>query len=349
VNAAVAVLSEAPGVHSRAAAWLAPCVALAACTRAPAPPDAPGSAWSLGPTMPRRALDAGVTALGVRLIVAGGYDTGASEGLDVTTRVDSFDTTTQRWSSLPDAPVRWTEPNLASLGATLFLLGGLGGSPAAAHGEAFALDPITQRWTGIASMDAADARGASAVLTAPGRIYLLGGASASGALATCLEYDLAADLWTHLPDLPAPRAHPAAMRLVDGTLIVAGGLESLDASAPRSEVWALAPPGSVPRVWQPRTKIPPDSDLRGGCAYGVVLGELLCAGGEGGQTARRVVASYAPYLDQWTAREAMPVDRAGTPGVAVGGRFYVPGGAASLATEPTDTLYVYEPLDTAPR
>jgi len=90
------------------------------------------------------------------------------------------------------------------------------------------------------------------------------------------------------------------------------------------------------------------SDVRGGCAYGVVLGELVCAGGESGVAARNVVQSYNPYLDQWTTREAMPVDRAGTQGVAVGGRLFVPGGAQRLAFEPTDTLYIYTPLDTAP-
>jgi hypothetical protein len=61
------------------------------------------------------------------------------------------------------------------------------------------------------------------------------------------------------------------------------------------------------------------------------------------------VASYDPYLDVWTAGEAMPVERTGTQGAAAGGRLFVPGGAASAALEPTDTLYIYAPLDVAPR
>jgi Kelch motif len=319
--------------------------ALGACDSSTGLPDAPSSAWSVT-TMPRKALAPGVAALGQQVVVLGGFDTGMADGLDITARADVFDVAEGTWSQLPDAPVRWTHLNVAVVGATLYLVGGLEGTPPVARGDGFALDPVTHAWGTLAAMPAGDERGAAGVVTAPGRIYLLGGASTTASLRSCLEYDTVADTWRALPDLPAPRSQLAAMRMVDGTLIVAGGLESLDASGPRGEVWALPPPGVADRAWTPRTPVP--SDVRGGCAYGVVLGELVCAGGESGLDARNVVQSYDPYLDQWTAREAMPADRAGTPGVAVGGRLFVPGGAPSLALEPTDTLYVYTPLDPAP-
>jgi hypothetical protein len=94
---------------------------------------------------------------------------------------------------------------------------------------------------------------------------------------------------------------------------------------------------------------PADPNARGGCAYGVVLGQLVCAGGEAGQAARKVVESYDPYNDVWRAGEPMPVERGGAQGAAIGGRLFVPGGAAAFTLEPTDTLYVYSPLDTVPR
>ena len=296
--------------------------------------------------MPRKALEPGVAALGQQVVVLGGFDTGLQDGLDITARTDAFDVAERTWSQLPDAPVRWTHINLATVGPTLYLVGGLEGTQFLARGDSFALDPVTHAWVTRETMPPGDERGAAGVVTAPGRIYLLGGASTTSALASCLEYDTVADTWRALPDLPAPRSHPAAMRMIDGTLIVAGGLASLDSSSARGEVWALSPPGVANRVWTPRTPVP--SDLRGGCGYGVVLGELVCAGGESGLDARNVVQSYNPYLDQWTAREPMPADRAGTQGAAVGGRLFVPGGAQRLVLEPTDTLYIYTPLDTAP-
>jgi hypothetical protein len=139
------------------------------------------------------------------------------------------------------------------------------------------------------------------------------------------------------------------MRRADGTLIVAGGFESLDTSAPRNDVWALPPPGAAQREWQVRTAMPTEAhrDSRGGCAYGVVLGNLVCAGLEDAG-ARNIVESYEPYLDAWIDGEAMPVERAGAPGAAVANRLYVPGGPAAPG-EPTDTLYIYAPLETAPR
>jgi hypothetical protein len=301
--------------------------------------------------MPRRALEPGVAAFGLGLVVAGGFDTSVAEGLDITAQVDVFDTASGTWGSLPGAPVRWTHINLATVGDTLYIAGGLAGTELTAHGEVFALDPAQHAWRVLPPMDPGDERGASGVVTAPGRIYLLGGASSTQALASCLEFDTVTQSWSHLPPLPEPRSHPAAMRRSDGTLIVAGGLASLDSSEPRGEVWALPPPGSVPRAWVPRTAMhqPGELDTRGGCAYGVVLGQLVCAGGETAQAARAAVESYDPYEDVWTAREAMPIDRAGAQGAAIGGRLYVPGGAASLTVDPTDTLYVYTPLDTAPR
>jgi hypothetical protein len=196
-------------------------------------------------------------------------------------------------------------------------------------------------------MDALDARGAAGVATGPGHVYLLGGVSSTGPLASCLEYDVAGARWNRLPDLPAPRAHPAVMRRSDGTLIVAGGFESADASAPRSDVWALPPPATASRGWEVRRM--PEGVARGGCAYGVVLSQLICAGGQGDPSAGTLVESYDPYLDLWTAGEAMPAARAGTPGAVLGARLFVPGGADALAAAPTDTLYIYAPLDTAPR
>jgi hypothetical protein len=293
----------------------------------------------MGPAMPRRAVDAAVASAGQRVVVVGGFD-----GTEVTTRVDAFDPAEDRWVSLADAPVAWTNGNLGAVGGMLYLLGGLEGPDRRARGEAFALDVLGQSWQALTPMDAPDVRGAAGVATGPGHVYLLGGVSATGPLASCIVYDVAGERWSRLPDLPAPRAHPAAMRRPDGTLIVAGGFESADATQPRSDVWALPP---LATAWEVRRA--PERVARGGCAYGVVLSQLICAGGQGDPSASTLVESYDPYLDMWTEGEAMPAARAGTPGAALGARLFVPGGADALAATPTDTLYIYAPLDTAPR
>ena len=42
----------------------------------------------------------------------------------------------------------------------------------------------------------------------------------------------------------------------------------------------------------------------------------------------------------------MPMATAGTLGAAIGQRLYVPGGARQLIFEPTNSLYIFSPLDT---
>ncbi|HEX3479161.1 MAG TPA: kelch repeat-containing protein [Kofleriaceae bacterium] len=334
--------------------WLAPLAALApavlgAC-RAQALPDAATTPWTIGMAMPRSAQQPGVTANGLDVIVAGGYDLTPAGALEITSRVDVLDTTSGRWllpGTIPDAPVHWTDVDLAALGDTIYLAGGLEGAQHIAHGETYAFDPLQQAWKMLAAMPAGLERGAAGVVAAPGRIYLLGGASSTGPVATCLAYDIPTGTWVVEPELPAARSHPAAMRRSDGSLIVAGGFAGPDASDPRADVWRLPPEGAVPRAWTPVAAMP---EPRGGCAYGAVLGHLVCAGGVGPGGPTADVEVYDPFetaQPPWTIDLPMPEPRALVPGAAVGGRLFVPGGSPGLAIAPTRTLYIYAPLDTS--
>ena len=311
---------------------------LAACSSSAPRPDAPTTHWSLGPQVPVPRLEPGVTAMGQRLVVVGGFDTDLMAGLDITQRVDMFDPATGLWTQLPDAPVAWTHIQLAAIGTTIYLLGGLQGPDYIARGEAYALDtqdPEPQ-WRTLAAMPPGFERGSAAVVVAPPRIYLFGGAGTMNALATNLYYDSLADMWNQVtPDLPAPRSHPAGMRRVDGTFVVTGGLATLDSNTQAGDTWQLEPLGTM---WVPKTPMP---NPRGGCAYGVVQGQLICAGGEAGPSAYKTVESYDPLADTWTELEDMPDNRAGTQGAAIGTKFYVPGGARELVFEPQQQLFVY--------
>jgi N-acetylneuraminic acid mutarotase len=314
--------------------------ALAACAE-PTPPDV-RAPWSIGPDLPSPRLEPGVAALGQRIVVVGGIDQNVAQGVRITPEILTLDLLTERWSRLPDAPVAWTHANVAGASATLYLLGGLETTSFLARGESFALDLDlpAPAWRPLAPIPAGLERGAAAVVSAPPYIYLLGGGSTSDALASCLVYDFSRDSWTRLPDLPAPRSHAAAMKLDDGTLIVAGGLATLDASRPLGDAWALPQNATA---WQP---LAPMRRARGGCAYGVVFDHLICAGGEAGTGAVETVETYDPNVDAWTTQADMPERRAGTRGAVVGGRLFVPGGASALQFEPTTSLYVFTFLDT---
>ncbi len=293
--------------------------------------------------MPGPRLESGVTAIGQRLVVLGGFDQGQAQGLRITTDVieyDTFGVDGRRWTSLASAPVAWTHANLAAASATLYLLGGAEGTDFIPRGEAYALDTdqAGTRWRSLAPMPYAPRSAAGIVVAAP-VIYLVGGATQTDATASVIAYNFSSDTWSELPDLPAKRSHPAAMRRPDGTLIVAGGLETLDSSSAKSEVWALPPGGTA---WEARAAMP---EARGGCAYGVVFEQLICAGGEAGTSAQYGNLRYDPVADEWSTLEDMPEPRAGTQGAVIGGRLFVPGGARTLTFSPTNSLYAFAFLE----
>jgi N-acetylneuraminic acid mutarotase len=315
---------------------------IVACGKPQPPvPDAPVGPWTDGPALPGPRLEPGVTTLGDQLVMVGGFDTDVVHGLHITTEVDVLDPLTDTWSRLPDLPVQWTHINLAAIAGQLFVLGGTEGTAFIARGDAFTLDAGASSWRTLTPMPATMERGASAVIAAPPHILILGGAFTSDAVQTCLDYDISSDTWTQLADLPSPRSHPAGMKMSDGTIIIVGGLATLDATKPIADTIAL-PPGAT--MWESRA---PSPIARGGCAYGVIGQSLICAGGEAGAAALHATTSYNPYQDVWTMLPDMPIERAGTQAAAIGQRLFVPGGANELQFIPTATMSVYDALDTA--
>ena len=312
-----------------------------ACSSPGTQPDGGGTGWSAALPLPEARLEPGVTALGQRLIVAGGFD----PALTITRDVLALDLITNAWSALPEAPVARTHINLASASTTLYLLGGLEGDDFIARGESFALDTARpgEPWRALAPMPPGSERGAAAVVLSPPHVFLIGGASTTATLGTVLDYNYSTDEWKLLPDLPSPRSHAAGMRMEDGTLIVAGGLASLGATEPLAEVWALRP---LATAWERRASM---ATARGGCAYGLVLGRLICAGGEAGAAALSSVEVYDAVNDMWRTAPAMPAPRAGTQGAVIGGRLFVPGGSGSLQFRPEATTFVFSLLDTYQR
>lgn len=315
-------------------------VAAGGCKGTPAPPADAAQPWTQLADMPRPALEPGVTALGTNLVVLGGFETGLQDGLRISNRVDVYDTLADSWMQLTPAPVQWTHIDLAAVGGALYLLGGTSGQEFTAEGRSWRLDAGATSWTPIKTIPAGFERGAAGVVINPPHIYLLGGASTTAALATCLDYNLMTDTWLQLPDLPAPRSHPAAIRRGDnGALVVAGGLATLDASMPQSDVWELAPNGTA---WEAQPAAMPTK--RGGCVYAAIGGSLICAGGEAGGNALAVVEEFSTTTGAWTTLPPEPQPRAGTQGAAIGQQLYVPGGAEQLQFIPTSTLYRFDPL-----
>lgn len=302
--------------------------------------------WTVS-TMPERRLETAAGALGTRLVIAGGFSDNLAAGLPITTKVLTFDTLrddlpdAERWASLPDLPVAWTHGNLAAVGGTVFLLGGLEGDAFTANGASFVLEPEALEWAPLEPMPENEARGAAAVVVSLGHVFLLGGADGTNLFASTLDFDITTRKWSRLLDrdmqpveLPTPRSHAAAIRRVDGTFILAGGVGT---GGVFGDTFALPQDATQ---WERRAYMPTP---RGGCAFGAVFTNLICAGGESGGVALDVVEKYDANTDEWTTLESMPEPRAGATGAVVSNQLFIPGGSSTLDFEPTATLFVFSP------
>jgi len=272
-------------------------------------------------------LEAGVVAAGGRVYVIGGFD---SQNVVVGT-VEEYDPEADVWRGRTALPRPLHHLNVAEVGGRIYVLGGLAGQSFTAVGDAFVYDPAADVWSPRAHLPAGSERGASALAVLDGRIYVAGG-SRVDAVSDFAVYDPGADVWTALPALPAARYH-AVGTAAGGRVLVVGGLGDVARSQPSPEVLAFDP---VARLWTRRADMP---TARGGCAAGVIEGELVCAGGEDASTV--VVAATEAYdlaADSWRHLPPMRTPRAGTAGAVVDGALIVPGGARALFPLPVDTV-----------
>jgi N-acetylneuraminic acid mutarotase len=319
-------------------------------------PPAPEAPWQARTDLPDPRVESSAVALGTRMLVLGGFRTGAAEvpPLQITTDLLQFDPAAQpdkAWTiytrggkPIADTPA-WTHAAFVNVGGSLYLLGGLEGTTFTPSAKTYRLEPTSTRWDDdiVADIPEGRARGASAVAVSTGHIFLLGGAvGGNGFTASVLDYNVALNTWTERPDLalPTARSHAAAMRDDDGTFILAGGLGD---SGALGDVWAFDP---LAQKWQPRD---PMTEAHNGCAYGVIYGQLVCAGGVNATGVSKTVELYDPTLRTWTVVAEMPEARAGAASAVVSSRLYVAGGSESTMLAPTTSLFAFDFLDTVPR
>ena len=194
-------------------------LALIACGETPLPPvDVP---WTTATMFepdgtPARRLEAGAGALGTRLVITGGFSGNVADGLPTTMEVLTFDTLAGAWGALPPLPVAWNHANVAAIGGSVYVLGGLSFDPQLRTffpaGETFVLEPQATGgpdpdWKSLDPLPAGQERGAAAVVVSGGHIFLLGGATEVSPLDTILDFDVLTRTWASNADgsLPLPR------------------------------------------------------------------------------------------------------------------------------------------------
>jgi N-acetylneuraminic acid mutarotase/glucose/arabinose dehydrogenase len=194
-------------------------------------------------------------------------------------------------------------------------------------------------WVRVADVPEAILDSGGAVLD--GKLYMVGGKTATDHVSSMFIYDPAADEWTRGPDLPGPAVENPALVALDGLLYAFGGsTEPFSGAVDNAAVF-----DPLTEVWTPLTPLP---TARGGSAAEAVGGLIYVVGGLAANGASLdAVEVYDPTTDAWTSAAPM-ITRRDNPGAAVlDGRLYVFGGRIRDAdgTEIAATLNTVEMYD----
>lgn len=218
--------------------------------------DVATATWTTGapPAIARAGHSA--TLLPGGILVTGGYD-----GTDSLASTEIYDDTTDAWSGAGAmATPRREHTATLLLDGTVLVAGGIADS---ANGSGIAsaetFDPATLSWSPTGLMTT-PRRAATATLLADGSVLVAGGFGENGSdsttnLTSAERYDPQTRLWSPAGTLTTGRNAHSAIRLVDGRVLVAGGMGPNNATtsstaeiyAPEANSWTPAAGMNMPR------------------------------------------------------------------------------------------------------
>jgi N-acetylneuraminic acid mutarotase len=192
-------------------------------------------AWVDLPRLRRPRGAAAAAVVGDVVVLAGGRNDAALIG-----PTEVFDGS--GWRDAEAIPTRRDHLSAASDGRSLFTVGGRFLSPAALSAALERFDPVANAWERLPAMPTArGGQGATMAASSAGtsRLVVAGGEDPSGVYEEVEAYDVAAQRWSTLPPLPAPRHGLAVERVGNQVLALVGG--TAYGVAPSAVAQALAP------------------------------------------------------------------------------------------------------------
>jgi DNA-binding CsgD family transcriptional regulator/N-acetylneuraminic acid mutarotase len=177
--------------------------------------------WTALTSKPTAATDIQAEVIGNKIYVPGGrLASGASSDV-----FESYDPRRDKWTTLKPLPGKLSGYALAAFEGKLYLFGGWDGQ--SYHAEVWQYDPGLDKWSAKTPMQNGRAFADTAVPERQGRIYVIGGENASGAVTANESYNPAEDdgsgqPWATKAPLPAPSSH-LAVATAGRTIFVIGG------------------------------------------------------------------------------------------------------------------------------
>jgi N-acetylneuraminic acid mutarotase len=252
-----------------------------------------------------------IALLAAALVAACGDDDGGGASADAS----GGDTGWERLADLPSGPVQ--ETAVVEVAGVIYVLGGIDGAVQTLP-QVLAYHPADDSWDSAPDLPAAVHHVNAAAVE--GTIYVV------GSLAP--DFSPVAEVWSWTPGdqawstgrmpMPAPARGAAAVGVVDGVILVAGGLAATGSSDvvsaydPAADSWDQAP-----------AHLPMPLDHATGQ---VVDGAFFVIGGRSNGITAVSAAVWRNDATGWTARAPMPTARGGIASGVVDGRIAVVGG-----------------------
>jgi N-acetylneuraminic acid mutarotase len=303
-------------------------------------PDPDRGGWHKAAPAPTKRTEVAAGALHDKIYVVGGFERlsfGNVMNLAITPSLETYDPSTDRWTSKAPLPVGLHHVGIGVTGGRLYVIGGYRSSGLSVWQPVttvYAYDPATDTWTELAPMPTA--RGALSVTVHDGKLYAIGGYDGK-ANSTALEvYDPVRDLWISRAPLPTPRDH-LATATVDGKVYAIGGRVNGDYRRNLSVTEVYDP---VTDHWK-RAADPPTA--RSGITASELGGRIYVFGGEGGEGTFRENEAYDPARDAWQAMAPMPTGRHGLGSAVAQGRIHVISGGPTPGGSFSDLNEVFTP------
>lgn len=285
-----------------------------------------------------------VAAAGSKIYVISG---GIAPYVDASRMVDAFDTTTQTWSALPNAPLERVAAKAVSVDGKIYVIGGYNFNSRTGIADVDVLDTATNTWSTAAPLPTP--RYLSAVVALGRKIYVMGGTqSVDAGLPTTIAqpmdtvevYDIATNTWSADAPLPQPRFALAAA-VANGRIFTSGGYLATGPSTTILPYVSMYNPAS--NVWE----LDYSRNLQNRAHHALVSlnGTLFAIGGVY-QSAMNVVAgitdtveswplpSATPSPPSWKKMASLPDTASQLTAVEIGGKLYVFGGSS---------VYIYSP------
>ena len=258
-----------------------------------------GGSWVELPSLNRARAAGAAAVVGDRIVVVGGQ---ADDHLVPTTEV--FDG--KRWTTAADIPTPREHLAAASDGRFVYAVGGRDLSPDENSSALERFDPQSGDWERLPGMSTP--RGGLGATFAGGRIFAIGGETATDVMGKVESYDIGAQSWSSGPTMRTPR-HGITATAIGPTVYALGGATRPGhaTAAPTAEALRLVSrrPAPAASTWR---SLPPMPTARQNMPSAVLDGTIWVPGGlEPGAKGSRKVEGYDPAINAWKAGPALPV------------------------------------------